>query len=108
MIERVSSGILELDNLIEGGFKKSSINLIEGSPGSGKSTLAVHYMLAGIQAGEKCVYLSVEETKESFFENMERFGFDLKTHESLGNFHFHELSAVRLKDFMNTGTLGIE
>jgi len=108
MITRVSTGIAELDNLTEGGFKRSSINLVEGTAGSGKSTLAVHYVLDGVKKGEKCIYLSVEEDKESFFENMERFGFSLREYEAIGDFYFHELTASKLKEFIEKGTLGIE
>ncbi len=107
-MERVSTGIKELDDLIEGGFKKNSINLIEGTAGSGKSTLAVQYILDGVKKGEKCVYLSIEERRESFYENMERFGFNLQEYEAVGDFFFYELTAQKLKDFIEKGTLGIE
>ena len=42
-IPRISSGIPGLDKLIEGGFKKNSINLIAGEPGSGKTIFAVQF-----------------------------------------------------------------
>lgn len=107
-MERVSTGIPELDDLIEGGFKKGSINLLEGTAGSGKSTLAIHYAMQGLKNNEKCVYLSVEEGRDSFFENMKRFGFDLREYEAVGDFYFYELTAQKLKDFIQKGTLGIE
>ncbi len=108
MITRKTTGIQELDNLIEGGYKSESINMIEGTAGSGKSTLALHYAIAGVDSGEKALYLSVEESKKSFYENMNRFGFKLEEHEKTGNFIFYELNAQKLKDFVEKGVLGIE
>jgi len=105
---RKSTGIAKLDELMEGGYKESSINLLEGDPGSGKSTFALHYLVAGINAGEKAVYVSVEESRKSFSENMARFGFRIDEYEKTGMFLFYECTAQRLKDFLDKGSLGIE
>jgi circadian clock protein KaiC len=105
---RKSTGIPKFDDLIEGGFKEGTIDMIEGDAGSGKSTFAVQYLLSGIAAGERGIYLSIEEDKASFFENMERFGFRLEDHERSGNLLFYECTATKLKDFLDKGSLGIE
>jgi KaiC/GvpD/RAD55 family RecA-like ATPase len=94
--------------MMEGGFKEGSINMVEGDAGCGKSTFAIQYMLDGIKKGERCIYLSVEESRKSFFENMNRFGFKLEEHEASGMFFFYECTAQRLKDFLDKGSLGIE
>jgi circadian clock protein KaiC len=105
---RKSTGIRSLDELMEGGFKEGSINMVEGDAGSGKSTFAVQYMLAGVQAGEKCIYISVEENRKSFYANMKRFGFNLEQLENNGSFLFYECTAQRLRDFLEKGALGVE
>jgi circadian clock protein KaiC len=108
MGKRKSTGITNLDNLIQGGLKEKSITLIEGDAGSGKSTLAVHFILSGIGAGDKAIYMSIEESKDSFFENMEFFGFKLEEQEKAGNILFYECNPQKLKDFLDKGTIGIE
>jgi circadian clock protein KaiC len=108
MVERKTTGIPKLDDMVEGGFKAGTINMLEGEAGSGKSTLAVQYLIAGLNAGEAGIYLSVEETKTSYFENMARFGFDLQKYEDSGKLLFYECSAQKLKDFLEKGSLGIE
>jgi circadian clock protein KaiC len=108
MVKRKSTGIPNLDSLIQGGLKEKSITLLEGDAGCGKSTLAVHYILAGVKEGEGGIYLSVEETKENFFENMSFFGFNLEEVEKTGNFLFFECNPQKLKDFLEKGILGIE
>ena len=90
MAARKSTGIQKLDELVEGGFKENTINMIEGDAGSGKSTLAVHYLLAGLKAGEKCIYMSVEEGEKSFMDNMSRFGFNLQEYQKKDTGHLQQ------------------
>ncbi|MFH0861829.1 MAG: ATPase domain-containing protein [Candidatus Altiarchaeota archaeon] len=105
---RKSTGVGKLDELMEGGFKEDSVNLLEGDPGSGKSTFALQYLLAGVKAGERGVYISVEETKKSFTHNMARFGYNIEEYENAGNFLFFECTSQKMKDFLDKGSLGIE
>jgi KaiC/GvpD/RAD55 family RecA-like ATPase len=76
MIERVESGIPGLDELIEGGFVKSSINLIAGQTGTGKSILGCQFILHGLRGGERGVYLSLEQSEEEILGDVSRFGWD--------------------------------
>jgi KaiC/GvpD/RAD55 family RecA-like ATPase len=108
MVQRKTTGIPNLDSLIQGGLKEKSITLVEGDAGSGKSTLAVHYIMAGIKEGENGVYMSAEETRENFFENMDFFGFKLEDYERDGKLLFYECNPERLKEFLEKGVLGIE
>ena len=45
---RVPTGIKGFDQLVEGGFKKNSINLLVGGPGSGKTLFAMAFLYYGI------------------------------------------------------------
>jgi len=108
MAARRSSGIQKLDDLIEGGFKEGSVVMIEGDAGSGKSTLAIHYLLSGVKAGEKVIYLSIEESEKNFLDNMGRFGFNIQEYQKTDHFLFYECNAQRLREFLEKGILGIE
>ena len=74
---RVSSGIKKLDSTIEGGYKKGSINLVEGGAGTGKSIFAMQFLVKGIEDGENGVYMTFEEEEDNLRENMEKFGWNL-------------------------------
>ena len=37
--------------------------LIAGLPGTGKTTLAMQLLLEGVRLGERCLYISLSETK---------------------------------------------
>jgi len=58
----LSSGISGLDGLLDGGFPANRLHLIEGDPGAGKTTLALGFLLAGVQSGEHCLYVTLSET----------------------------------------------
>src|SRR5580700_6762369 len=62
--EILRTGISGFDEVLAGGLPKGRVFLIEGNPGSGKTTLAIQFLLEGIRAGEKCLYISFAETKE--------------------------------------------
>jgi circadian clock protein KaiC len=89
--ERVESGIIGLDNLIEGGFVKNSVCLIAGQTGTGKTIFGLQYLLHGLRIGESCVYLSLEESVEDILSDVEKFGWkdEFKKYISQNKFIIH-------------------
>ncbi|WP_235880375.1 ATPase domain-containing protein [Polyangium aurulentum] len=61
--ERASSGIVEFDDVLGGGFPREQMCLIEGDPGAGKTTLGLQFLLAGAQRGESALYVILAETE---------------------------------------------
>lgn len=51
-MERIPSGIIGLDEVIEGGFRDNTVTVILGASGTGKSTFAMQYLLAGLDNGD--------------------------------------------------------
>jgi circadian clock protein KaiC len=64
VVQRVSTGVAGLDEILQGGLTPDRIYLLEGNPGTGKTTLALGYMLQGAKLGEKCLYITLSETAE--------------------------------------------
>src|SRR3954466_3709485 len=58
-----SSGIEGLDLVLQGGLIPARTYLVEGTPGAGKTTLAMQFLLEGLRRGEKCVYVTLSESK---------------------------------------------
>jgi circadian clock protein KaiC len=76
--ERVSSGITDLDEMLEGqGYFRGSSVLVSGTAGSGKTTLATSFADASCRRGEKCLYIAFEESLGQLSRNMESVGFEL-------------------------------
>ena len=61
---RVSSGLPALDAILDGGFVRKRINLIEGTPGTGKTTVGLQFLMAGRRRDEKTLYITLSETAE--------------------------------------------
>jgi KaiC/GvpD/RAD55 family RecA-like ATPase len=59
-VVRVSTGIRELDDALEGGVPRGSWVAITGEPGTGKSILCMHFAWAGLNAGDPVVYVTTE------------------------------------------------
>lgn len=102
--ERVPTHIPGFDKLVDGGFKKSSINLIIGGAGSGKTIFSVAYLVNGIlKHKEPGMYITFEEKKEELYENMSEFGWDLAKLEKEKMFIFLEYSPERVKRLLVEG-----
>ena len=75
--QRSKTGILGLDDVLNGGFIPHGLYLIEGDPGSGKTTLSLQYLLEGRKCGEKCLYITLSETKEELVAGAASHGWSL-------------------------------
>lgn len=79
-IERVATGVHGLDDLLEGGLPQGRIVALTGSAGSGKTTFGMQFLMQGIRADEENgVYVTLEEEEADLFQDMGRYGWDLKT-----------------------------
>ncbi|MFY9691147.1 MAG: circadian clock protein KaiC [Candidatus Acidiferrales bacterium] len=89
-IERVSSGVPDLDALLEGkGYYRGSTVLLSGTAGSGKTTLAASFADATCRKGERCLYIDFEESPKQVARNMQSVGLDLAQWSEKGLL-FHE------------------
>ena len=77
--EKVSTGIPSLDKLFKGGgYTRGSTVLISGTAGTGKTSLAAAFTDASCRRGERCLYLSYEESPGQLIQNMSSIDFDLE------------------------------
>lgn len=58
---RITTGINNLDALIQGGFLKGSINLVIGPAGAGKTIFGLHYLFEGAKRGENGLLIAMQE-----------------------------------------------
>jgi circadian clock protein KaiC len=103
-LPRVPTGIKGFDEMIAGGYKKGSKNLISGGPGTGKTILAIEYIVNGINMfNETGVYISFDEKKESVYETAKSFGWDLYKLEREEKLLFVEYSPEQLLKILHEG-----
>ncbi|MFA5246536.1 MAG: circadian clock protein KaiC [Candidatus Micrarchaeia archaeon] len=87
-IERISTGLYELDDLFAGGVYRGSSTLLAGATGTGKTILGIEFALEGLRNGEKCLYVGYEESKDQIIRNAMSFGWNLGQYEEKGDLSF--------------------
>jgi len=82
--EKISTGNLVLDEMLQGGFIQGSTTLAAGSTGTGKTLLCLQFIMDGLKKGEPCLYAGFEESKEQLTRNAKNFGWNLEKYEKKG------------------------
>ena len=87
--ERISSGITELDKMLEGkGYYRGSTVLVSGTAGVGKTSIAAHFAEAACKRGERVLYFCFEESPNQLMRNMLSIGIKLETWVKKGLLQF--------------------
>ena len=74
---RIASGISKLDELMGGGIHHGEATAIVGPSGTGKTGIALQFVVEGISEGERCLYVSFQESESQLVEKAASFGWDI-------------------------------
>ena len=85
MVNRVSTGIKELDRMLQGGLLPRSAVLVRGAPGIGKTTLGLQFLIhSATVEDEPGLLVTFEEFPESIYRDAQNLGWDLRDLERQG------------------------
>ncbi|MBU2497250.1 MAG: AAA family ATPase [Nanoarchaeota archaeon] len=101
--KRITSGIPGFDKLIDGGFVNESVCLVVGGAGSGKTIFATQFLLEGLRQNEPGVFITFEEKKDRFYNEMKTLGWDLTELEKKKKFAFIEYTPEQVKKMLQEG-----
>lgn len=73
-IDRIETGISELDRVLGGGFVDGEVVMLAASPGSGKSTMSMSIADKFANMGKKVLYASGEESEQQIGLRAKRMG----------------------------------
>lgn len=76
-LERVPTGIPELDLVLRGGVSRGRVHLVEGRPGTGKTTLATQFLVERRDRGEHGLYIVLSETAAELAASAASHGWSL-------------------------------
>ena len=76
-MERLKTGVPGFDELIGGGIPRGFFVAVVGEPGTGKTVFSIHYAWQGVEEGDRVIYVTTEESRESIIRQAEVFGMDL-------------------------------
>jgi KaiC domain protein len=78
-IERLSTGIPELNSMMEGGIPRGFFVAVTGEPGTGKTIFAIEFIAQGIKEGDICIYVTTEESRDSIIKQASQFAIDFQS-----------------------------
>jgi circadian clock protein KaiC len=76
-LQRSLTGVPGLDDVLHGGLIGGRFYLLDGNPGAGKTTLALQYLMEGIRSGERCLYVTLSETRDELIAGARSHGWSL-------------------------------
>ena len=79
-IERTDVGIEGLDDMILGGVPSRSLLSVIGGAGTGKTTFALQFLNHALESGEKGIYITLEQTRESILDTATEKGWPFREH----------------------------
>ena len=75
-MERVSTGVIGLDQMLRGGLPAGSMSLVLGAPGSGKSTIGKQFLYEALIRKTPAMLLGTNESFDIARETMASFEWD--------------------------------
>ena len=81
---RVRSGIPGLDELMSGGAKQGDATLLTGPSGVGKTIFGLRWIAQELEQGERCLYVTFQDTAEQLAAMAAGFGWDLRSSQDAG------------------------
>jgi circadian clock protein KaiC len=75
---KANLGVDGLDDITVGGLTRGRLFLLEGSPGTGKTTIATQFLMAGAEAGERTLYITLSETEDELRAGAQSHGWSLE------------------------------
>jgi circadian clock protein KaiC len=77
-MEKLSSGIAEMDSLLGGGIERGTSTLIVGAAGTGKSSLATQFVAAAAARGQSSALFIFDESANTLLTRTAGLGIDLR------------------------------
>ena len=77
-IVRLKTGVEGIDKLLEGGIPEGFFVAVTGEPGCGKTIFSIHFIYQGVLDGDKCIYVTTEESRESIMRQAAQFSMNFE------------------------------
>ena len=77
-IVRLKTGVEGIDRLLEGGIPEGFFVAVTGEPGCGKTIFSIHFIYQGVLDGDKCIYVTTEESRESIMRQAAQFNMNFE------------------------------
>jgi circadian clock protein KaiC len=86
---RQAFGIAQLDAMLQGGVQLGSNTIVVGPAGSGKTLLGLHFLTAGVQAGQPGLYFGLYEPPPDLIAKADKIGLEMSRWVASGQIAMH-------------------
>lgn len=76
--DQVSTGVTGLNRILQGGLPAHEMHLVTGEAGTGKTTLALQFLRAGVNAGQRVLYITLSQSAEALGKIAASHGWSLQ------------------------------
>lgn len=105
-MERITSGIEDLDPLLGGGYPKGKGILITGPTGSGKTIFGIHFLYRNCSAGKKGLLILTRGLLEDLILQSKALGMDLEPFIDSGTLVVENVFENRIRETISSSRLG--
>jgi circadian clock protein KaiC len=95
-MEKLASGIAEMDALLGGGIERGTSTLIVGAAGTGKSSLAAQFVAAAAARGQGSALFIFDESPTTLLTRAAGLGIDLRAHVNEGRVTLQQVNPAEL------------
>lgn len=92
----VSTGSVELDQLLGGGLVPGSNTLLIGPSGVGKTTASIRCLLTALQRGERGAYFLFDEGLATLVTRCAALGLDIRPYVETGQLTLHQVAPAEI------------
>ena len=96
LVEKLASGIGEMDALLGGGLERGTSTLIVGAAGTGKSTLAAQFVASAAGRGQRAAMFIFDENIHTLFSRTAGLGIELQKHVDDGQVKLRQVDPAEL------------
>jgi circadian clock protein KaiC len=95
-LEKLPSGIAEMDTLLGGGIERGTSTLIVGAAGTGKSSLSAQFVAAAAARGQHAALFIFDESTKTLLTRTAGLGIDLRKHVDEGRVTIKQVDPAEL------------
>ena len=94
--EPISSGVPEVDELLNGGLDRGTVTVISGPTGVGKTTTGTQFMKEAADRGERSVVYLFEESEATFMQRSEAIHIPVSEMRDRGTLFVEEVEPLQV------------
>ena len=80
-LPRIDLGIEGLDAMIQGGVPERHLLTVIGGAGTGKTTFGLQFLAHGLERGEKGVFITLEQSRQSILATADEWGWGFSEYD---------------------------